>query len=111
MIGIRADGASSFLQRLDDPGYLLPGEGLGAASLDLARRWAQTYDSLTRFELELLEQCQKVGEKSGSQAMGEIRESDLILLEVQVSRFQLKRDYWRIRATELGGRGRNGGSY
>lgn len=33
----------------------------------------------------------------------------MILLEIQISRFEQKRDYWKIRATELAGIGRRGG--
>ena len=39
-----------------------------------------------------------------------IRETDMILLEIQLSRFEQKRDYWKIRATELSGNGRRGAS-
>ena len=37
-----------------------------------------------------------------------IRETDMILLEIQLSRFEQKRDYWKIRATEPSGNGRRG---
>ena len=37
-----------------------------------------------------------------------IRETDMILLEIQLSRFEQKRDCWKIRATELSGNGRRG---
>jgi hypothetical protein len=106
----RREGATSFLKRLDDPGYRLPGESPGTATLADARRWAQTYDHLINFERELLELCEKFGEKSGPEVAQRIRETDMILLEVQVSRFQQKRDYWKIRATELAGIGRRGGA-
>lgn len=100
---------SGFLQRLNDPGYKLQGENPSTATLDDARRWATTYDNLVRFKRELLELCQRYAEHSEPEVARAIRETDMILLEVQVSRFQQKRDYWRIRATELAGNGRRGG--
>src|SRR5215469_13584907 len=113
-MGNRPNGTSSLLQGLDGLDGLacrLPGEDPDATSLDVARRWAQTYDHLTSFERELLEQCQDVVGKSGPKGTHAVRDSDVILLEVQVSRFQLKREYWRIRAIELSGTGRNGGGH
>ncbi|HEX2710979.1 MAG TPA: hypothetical protein VHM88_01985 [Candidatus Acidoferrales bacterium] len=107
----RRRGAGSVVQRLDGPGYRLPGENPAATSLDVAVRWAQTYGSLTTFERQLLEQCQKVVQESGPDGTDAIWDSDLIQLEVQASRFQLKRDFWRLRATELAGSERHGGAH
>lgn len=102
---------SEFLQRLNDPGYRLHGENPANATLDDARRWAETYSRLIAFKRELLELCQRYAEHSDPEVARAIRETDMIMLEVQVSRFEQKRDYWRIRATELAGNGRRGGTH
>jgi cob(I)alamin adenosyltransferase len=104
----RHDIATSFLNRLADPGYRLQGENPATATLQDARRWARTYEELIQFKRELLDVCQKLAERADPQVARAIRDTDIILLEVQVSRFEQKRDYWKIRATELAGNGRGG---
>jgi len=102
---------TGFLERLKDPGYRLHGENPANATLDDARRWEATYERLIAFKRELLELCQRYAERSDPEVARAIREADIIMLEVQLSRFQLKRDFWRIRATELAGSGRRGGNH
>lgn len=99
---------AGFLQRLNDPGYRLTGENTSTATLDDARRWASTYERLIGFKRELLELCHKYAEATDPEVARAIRETDMILLEMQISRFEQKRDYWSIRATELAGNGRRG---
>lgn len=106
----RPEVANTFLQRLNDPGYRLTGENPSAANLDDARRWAKTYESLIEFKRELLELCHKYAAESGPEVARAIKETDMIMLELQVSRFEQHRDYWKIRATELAGNGRHGGT-
>ncbi len=105
----RREVASGFLQRMNDPGYRLYGENPANATIEDSRRWVKTYDKLIVFKRELLELCQRFAEQSDPDVARAIRETDMIMLEVQLSRFQQKRDYWRIRATELAGDGRRGG--
>jgi hypothetical protein len=104
----RREVPSGFLQRLQDPGYRLHGEKPSTATLDDARRWASTYEKLIGFKRELLELCHRFMEQSSPEVARAIRETDMLLLEMQVSRFEQKRDYWTIRATELAGNGRRG---
>ena len=104
----RHDVATSFLNRLADPGYRLQGENPSTATLDDARRWADTYEQMIQFKRELLELCHKFSQQVGPQVARAIRDTDIILLEVQISRFEQKRDFWKIRATELAGNGRGG---
>jgi hypothetical protein len=94
------------LQRLIDPGYRLHGEDPSTATVEDARRWAATYERLIRFKHELLDLCHRYADQSGPEVARVIRDTDMIMLEVQLSRFQQKRDYWLIRATELAGNGR-----
>jgi hypothetical protein len=104
----RREVPSGFLQRLQDSGYRLHGENPSTATLDDARRWASTYEKLIGFKRELLELCHRFMEQSSPEVARAIRETDMLLLEMQVSRFEQKRDYWTIRATELAGNGRRG---
>lgn len=99
----------SFLQRTDDPEYNLDGENPSTASLDEARRWVATYDQLVAQKSALLEVCQRNAHHSEPEGARAIRDTDMILMEVQLSRFRQKRDYWKIRATELAGNWRRGG--
>ena len=103
----RVDAAAGLLMRLNDPGNRLPGENPQTANLDDARRWAETYDRLVAFKRELLEHCQTCADQSEPAVARAIRETDMVLLEMQSSRFAQKRDYWKIRATELAGNGRH----
>lgn len=100
----------SFLQRRNDVANRLEGENPSTATLDEARRWAARYDQLVALKSELLELCQRNADHSEPEVARAIRDTDMILLEVELSRFQQKRDYWRIRATELAGNGRRGGN-
>jgi hypothetical protein len=105
----RREVPSGFLQRLNDPGYRLHGEDPATATLDDARRWASIYNNLILFKRELLDLCHRFMEESDPEVARAIRETDIVMLEMQVSRFEQKRDYWTIRATELAGNGRRGG--
>jgi hypothetical protein len=80
------------LQRLNDPGDRLVGENPSTATVR-----------------EMLELCQRYASHSEPEVGRAVRETDVILLEIQVSRLEQKRDYWKIRAAELSGNGRRGG--
>ncbi|HKW06160.1 MAG TPA: hypothetical protein VJS19_01180 [Candidatus Dormibacteraeota bacterium] len=98
--------ATSFLARMNDPGYRLEGENPSTATLADARRWTETYDRLIAFKRDLLELCHRFAEQSEPMVARAIRDTDIILLEVQISRFEQKRDFWKLRLAELAGNGR-----
>ena len=104
----REQVATVFLQRLNDPGYRFKGENPANATLEQAQHWVSTYDRIVTFKRELLDLCQRYAEHSEPEVARVIRETDMIMLEVQLSRFEQKRDYWKIHATELAGNGRRG---
>jgi hypothetical protein len=58
---------------------------------------------------EAIELCHAYAEQADPEVARAIRETDVILIEIQVSRFEQKRDYWNLRAAELSGTGRRGG--
>jgi hypothetical protein len=106
----RIEVATAFLQRVSDPGYRLNGENPSTATVEQARRWVVTYENLISYKRGLLDLCLRCKDQSEPEVAQAIREADMILLEGQISSFQQKRDYWTIRATELAGNGRRGGS-
>lgn len=97
------------LQRMNDPAFRLHGENTSTATVEDARKWAGIYTALVDFKRELLDLCHKYAEQSGPDVARAIRETDMVLLEVELSRFQQRRDFWNLRATELAGNGRRGG--
>lgn len=106
----RREDSAGLLQRIGDPDYRLPGENPATTELDDARRWMRTYERLIKFKRELLELCHKYAERAEPEVARIIRDTDVVLLEVQLSRFEQRHDYWKIRATELAGSGRHGGA-
>lgn len=105
----RREEASSFLQRRAAPAYRLTGENPANATLEQARQWVATYGKLIAFKRELLELCHRFADQTDPEVARALHETDMIVLEVQISRFEQKRDYWKIRATELAGKARRRG--
>ena len=97
------DTAQFLVGRLSDPSYRLEGENPATADVAHARHWLETYSRLVEFKRNLLAESQRFVEHSSPEVGRAIRESDMILLEVQLSRFEQKRDFWKLRATELAG--------
>jgi hypothetical protein len=92
-----------FLPRLGDPGYRLNGENPATTNLDQARRWAATYTKLVEFKRELLELTRSYAENSEPEVACAIQDTDVVMLEAEISRFQQRRDFWQIRQAELAG--------
>ncbi len=97
----RATSSTDLLQRLGDPSHTLPGENPTTASLQDARHWAATYEKLIEFQCRLLDLVRRHAEASDPDVAKAIRETDLIVLEMQMARLAQRRDYWTIRAREL----------
>jgi hypothetical protein len=87
---------------------LSPAGGKSFARHVRRRSAPYTYEKLIDFKREILELCHKLAGQAEPQVARAIEDTDVILLEVQVSRFQQKRDCWRIRATEIAGSGQRG---
>ncbi|HZQ49099.1 MAG TPA: hypothetical protein VFB69_02210 [Candidatus Dormibacteraeota bacterium] len=96
--------AKVLLERLSDPSYRLPGEDPATADLAQARHWLETYDRLVGFKRDLLDRSRQFSAEASPEVGRVLQESDIILFEVQLSRFEQKRDFWKLRATELNGR-------
>jgi hypothetical protein len=98
------DTARVLVQRFTDPAYRLEGENAATTDVKQAKHWIDTYNSLIEFKRQLLDSSIGFADRAPSDVGQAIRESDIILLEVQLSRFEQRRDYWTLRATELAGR-------
>ena len=97
----RREMTMAFLQRLGDPGYRLHGENPATATLEQARRWVDTYDELIKFKRQLIGLSHEYAERAQPEVARAIRETDVVLLETQASRFELRRDFWKIRVAEM----------
>ena len=100
----------SFLQRLKAPGHRPTGDDLATRSVEHARHWAHVYGKLIEVMHKLLERTYGFTEESEAGVARAMRETDIILLEAQLSRFEQRRDYWNLRATELAGKRRVAGA-
>ena len=96
--------ARILVQRLTDPSHRIAGEDPGTRDVNSARRSLANYERLIQVKKGLIEACERFAVDSPPEVAQAIRESDIILLEVQLSRFEQKRDYWRLREAELAGR-------
>jgi len=102
----RQEVAMGFLLRMGDPAYRLEGENAATTNVDEARRWGATYERLIEFKKAMLHLAHRFADDSEPEVAHAIRDADIILLEMQMSRFQARRDYWKIREAELTGRKR-----
>ena len=100
----------SLAQRLRDPAHGPTGEDLPTRNLKQAQHWARVYEKLIEFKHEVLERTYRFTEESEAEVTRAMRETDIILLEAQLSRFEQRRDYWILRATELAGERRVAGA-
>ena len=100
----------SFLRRLRDPGQRLDGEDPKTRNPDQARHWAGVYGRLIEFKRELLERTYRFTEESEAEVARAMRETDIVLLEAELTRFEQRRDYWLLRVTELAGERRVAGA-
>jgi hypothetical protein len=64
---------------------------------------------LIGFKRELLERTYRFIDESNVDAARAMKENDLILFEIQLSRFEQRRDFWHMRASELAGERRFAG--
>src|SRR2546429_7412611 len=96
------------LQRPGAPGYRLQGENPATAPLEQARRWVDTYDELIKFKRQLIGLSHEYAERAQPEVARAIRETDVVLLETQASRFELRRDFWQIRVAGMNGGRRRG---
>ena len=96
--------ARILVQRLMDPSHRIAGEDPTTNDVTAARRCLASYERLIDGKKRLLEACERFAAESPPEVAQAIRESDIILLEVQLSRFEQRRDYWRLREAELAGR-------
>ena len=88
-----------------DPDRLLPGEDPGTPYLDDAEKWVEVYQELLQFKQRLLGVAEDALKDLGDKpARKEVVDTDRIVLEAEVKRFQRRLAFWTERRSELGER-------
>ena len=87
--------------RLLDPAYRLAGEDPLTVSPKEAADWIEVYTELLAFKHSLLDGCTDRLHEMGEFARREIAESDIVMLEMQISRCNQQLDFWRLRKSQL----------
>jgi hypothetical protein len=86
-----------------DPGRLLAGEDPATQQPEDARRWVELYAELLTVVAPILESLRSSMVGMSAQAVEELNDTELVLLERQVSRLRARLQYWGHRSQELAG--------
>jgi hypothetical protein len=89
-----------------DPERLLPGENLQSLELDDAAHWVRVYGELMETKQTLADRLQAALGEVGGEAHAELESVDMVLIKVQLDRFQRRFQYWSARQRELESAGR-----
>jgi hypothetical protein len=85
-----------------DPDRLLPGEDPGTPYLDDAEKWVEVYQELLQFKKRLLGVAEDaLKDLDDKPARKEVVDTDRIVLEAEVQRFQRRLAFWTERRSEL----------
>jgi hypothetical protein len=87
-----------------DPDRLLPGEDTKSSQPEDAKHWASVYTELLGTKRRLVRDLRKMMITGHSQdAQDELERADVIMLELQIQRFEHRLAVWQKRAAELAG--------
>lgn len=85
-----------------DPDRLLPGEDPASPYPDDAQKWVEVYEELLRFKKRLLGVAEEtLSELHDKPARREVVDTDRIVLQAEVDRFQRRLSFWQRRLAEL----------
>ena len=85
-----------------DPDRLLPGEDPASPYPDEAPKWGEVYEELLRFKKRLLGVAEEtLSELHDKPARREVVDTDRIVLQAEVDRFQRRLSFWQRRLAEL----------
>jgi hypothetical protein len=88
-----------------DPDRLLPGEDPTSPYPDDADKWIEVYQELLVFKRRLLGVAEEALEGlEDKPARREVIDTDRIVLEAEVKRFERRLEFWKKRRQELGRR-------
>jgi hypothetical protein len=96
-------GIETAIRRAVDPGRLLAGEDPATQQPEDARRWVELYAELLTVVAPILESLRSSMVGMSAQAVEELNDTELVLLERQVSRLRARLQYWGHRSQELAG--------
>ncbi|TMD09801.1 MAG: hypothetical protein E6J01_00700 [Chloroflexi bacterium] len=94
-------GIETAIRRAVDPSRLLTGEDPATQQPDEARRWLELYAELLTVVAPILESLRSTMVGMSAQAVEELNDTELVLLERQVSRLRARLQYWGHRSQEL----------
>jgi hypothetical protein len=84
-----------------DPERLLPGEDLRSLEPDDAAHWARIYRELMEAKQAMADGLEASLREVGDEAHAELESVDMVLIKVQLDRFQRRFRYWSGRQREL----------
>ena len=85
-----------------DPDRLLPGEDPASPYPDDAQKWVEVYEELLRFKKRLLGVAEEtLSELHDKPARREVVDTERIVLQAEVDRFQRRLSFWQRRLAEL----------
>ena len=96
-----SDDAAEAARRSTDPQRQLPGENLDSMNPDDAAHWVGVYRELMETKQTLSDALGASLAEVSSEAREELESVDLVLIRVQLDRFQSRFRYWSERQREL----------
>jgi hypothetical protein len=95
------DDSLEAARRSLDPERLLPGEDLDSADPADAARWVTIYRELRETKQTLADDLSAALETASQPARAELESVDMVLISVQLDRFDRRFTYWSARQREL----------
>jgi hypothetical protein len=96
-----SDDAIEAARRSLDPQRQLPGENLDSMDPNDAAHWVQVYRQLLETKQTLADALGASLPEVGREAREELEGVDLVLIRVQLDRFERRFSYWSARQREL----------
>jgi hypothetical protein len=87
-----------------DPERLLPGEDPSHSEPGDPEHWVEVYTQLLVTKHQLVRNLREMMERQSDDVRDELERADVKLLELQIQRFERRRDLWRSKLTESGPR-------
>jgi hypothetical protein len=100
-VGTMTDDPQEAARRSLDPERLLPGEDLQSVEPDDAAHWARIYRELMQAKQTLADDLAASLREVGDEAHAELESVDMVMIKVQLDRFQRRFRYWSTRQREL----------
>jgi DNA-binding response OmpR family regulator len=86
-----------------EPQRLIEGEDPDTTHVEDARHWVVVYSELLAYKESILARTRRAAAGLHPDSAGELRRTDLVVLESERDRFRRRLEYWRGRVRDLGG--------